>query len=123
MKKPLFILAILFSLHAKAQTSDSVFNLLRIQNARLDTIQLNLHRFSNQYHTGTVGTIIGGMFAVGSGLIYAFVTTKDSKTGETLHPTGALLGIGLGAGLITIGSLIQIDAHKWIRKAGKIKRK
>lgn len=124
MKKPLLIFLLHFSFHVAAQTSDSAFNMLRIQNARLDTIQLNLVRFSDHYSTGTVFIIGGTLFTIGGAVAYAVTPDYvNTNTGEVTKRTGGLYAMGFGSLAMVVGTLTQIAAHKFIRRAGGINRK
>jgi hypothetical protein len=100
MKKLILILS-LFASTSQAQQRDT----LTIQD-----MQYNLYRSHQEYRTGTVVSILG---------LLAILASVEAKNSEMPLPE---LGY-IGAGMVTVGGIIQIDSHKWIGRAGKLLKK
>lgn len=82
-------------------------------SARLNMIQLNLYRFSRTYSNGTSLVALGiGFEGIG------IATSLNGNNDDPVVPTATIIG---GAVLITVGWIIQVTAHHFIRKASGVK--
>ena len=93
MKK--LIIALLLSSTVQAQDP------LSIQD-----MQYNLYRSHQEFKSGTLLTLVG---------VLAIITSMEAKRADMAIPE---LGY-IGGGLITIGTVLHIDSHKWIGRSGK----
>lgn len=117
MKKILPLLLIFVSLNCAAQTVNH--DSLALRNAmRLDGIQTNLLRFSKPFETGTA-LILGGIVCTVAGTVFSS-TNKPDKNGKIDDTTPMVMIVGGGA-LILSGWIIQQAAHRFIKRAGRVK--
>lgn len=105
-------------------SNDSTIDLMQRLPAekRLDIIQKNLLRFSDHYTSGTVMVIGGIAFSAASAFIGASMKQTDPATGQDTYPKGAIYGIYFGGAAALIGSIVLMDSHKYIRRAGGYKK-
>lgn len=99
MKK--LIIALLLTSSAQAQTTDT----LTIQD-----MQYNLYRSHQEFKSGTILSLLG---------VLAVLTSIEAKRSDMAIPE---LGY-IGGGLITIGTVLHLDSHKWIGRCGKNRNK
>jgi hypothetical protein len=84
--------------------------MLKIQEQRISTIQLNLAQFHNKYQTGTGFLVVGLVLtSLGSGVVL-----NDSYGGTI----GGQVTILAGVATAIVGLIKQIDSHKFIKRAG-----
>lgn len=86
----------------------------RPDSVRLNTIQLNLYQFSKQYSKGTTCIGIGIVLTA----IGATILLKGNSQDEPIA-TAAVIGGGTFA---TIGYVIHVDSHKFIRRASGVRK-
>lgn len=82
-------------------------------------IQLNLSNSHKQFQTGT-WFLVGGVVTSAAALLIhnerSEYGLKNWDNGKPLQASPVLLAIG--GGMILAGTIIHIDAHKWIGRAG-----
>ena len=84
---------------------------IAILEQKIDELQLNLGKAHSQYREGlhiAVGSFVGGILLAALGEV------------SGVEPMAYLIAGGVG---VTTGSIMMIDSHKWIGRAGKFKRK
>ena len=92
--------------------------ILKLEQSTND-IQISLEKSHKKFSTGTLLIIGGSATLLTSSILYAKQSKEDSKwdNGSLLRPSPVMLFIG--SGLVTAGTIIQIDSHKWIGRAGR----
>lgn len=114
MKKLLIILAILpaFSF-AQVDTTK-----MRANQAQVALIYMrdNLNQAHKQYRTGS-SLFYGGLVLTGVGVL---IPVSEDENGTKDYGTRNFT-IGIGALFSLIGSIVMIDSHKYIGRAGKWK--
>lgn len=113
------IVLLLTPLVANAQESETLKErILSLEDSQRN-IQVNLERSHKQFSTGTLFLIGGIVTSAMTAITYdRGVNSSDFGRGK-FNP--ALVYVS--AGLFTIGTVIQIDSHKWIGRAGKRKKR
>jgi hypothetical protein len=112
MKKTL-ILLMLIPVLSFGQDLDSLKQrILSIENEQ-QNIKLHLRAHSSQFSLGTA------LLVTGAGMLILDALTETEKENPNSKHTLAYVG----AGVLTIGTIIQIDSHKWIGRAGRRKRR
>jgi hypothetical protein len=81
-------------------------------DAAINTIHFNMVKSQSEFRTGTFLLVAGTALSIAGALIK---TDKDSY-GVTKN-NGAFFFIGTG--IATIGTIVQIDSHKWIGRGQK----
>lgn len=99
MKK--LIIALLLSTSAQAQTPDT----LTIQD-----MQYNLYRSHQEFRSGTIISLLGAL---------AVLASIQAKNSDMAIPELTYAG----AGMITVGTVLHLDSHKWIGRCGKNRNK
>ena len=121
--KHYILLMIIFSLTniCYGQHTESLEQRILKLETNQDAIQLNIANAHKKFSLGTMLLISGVATSTAAMLIYnkGIRNTNSDNIGKVM-PSPVLLYIG--GGLITAGTIIQIDSHKWIGRAGK-KRK
>jgi hypothetical protein len=112
MKTLFLILIILFSLTGYSQTNnlDSLKQRILMLEANQESIQFNLTKAHNRYRTGLMITI--------TGIAMTWAGAAAGLSGADGNSAGLLT---LGSIVSTVGSVILIDSHKFIGRAGKRK--
>lgn len=97
MKK--LIIALLLSSSVQAQDT------LTIQD-----MQYNLYRSHQEFRSGTIISLLGAL---------AVLASIQAKNSDMAIPELTYAG----AGMITVGTVLHIDSHKWIGRCGKNRNK
>ena len=116
MKTLSLLLLCCISAYGQQSELDSLKEKILKMDAAINTIHLNMVRSHNEFKTGTF-LIIGG-----TALIVAGVLIRKDKDGEVVRESNNAL-VHIGAGVTTIGTIIQIDSHRWLGRGGRKKRK
>lgn len=123
IKKITIAVAILMSsLCVNSQTNNDSLNKRIIileqnsyfQKKEITNIQLNLERCHFQYKFGLGIVITGGLISIGGSLLF----NKETKTGTPINQGIGVPVIVMGGITSLIGSIIIIDSHKFIGRAG-----
>jgi len=110
MNKYLFILLMALSTTAYSQNYDSLRQVIHEISVEQNRIKLNLQLSHEQYSTGTLFIGMGlGLSAIGT--ILKLNTNDPGPMAPAMIVAGGVSTM--------IGCIIQIDSHKWIRRAGK----
>jgi hypothetical protein len=118
MMKNILVLAFIltFPIVSSAQNYDSLVQKIVSLEQRVNTIDLNMRSAHDQFRTGTYFIVAGALATVVAPLIIEGSHTEDSiKSSPMLYVVG---GIAL-----TTGVVLQIDAHKFIGRGSKKKRR
>lgn len=108
MKKTLITLLILTSFASKGQDLDSLKREIIELKLEQEYIKVHLEKHHDQYSLGA-GLLIGGLVMLGVDL--AIRNNDDS------YDTPAFLIVSSAS--IVAGTVITIDSHKWIGRAGR----
>lgn len=108
-------MAIAINCHAQADY-DSLKQKVLNMDVAINAIHHNMMHSHKEFKAGTSLIILGTIMTIAGSLI---LQDKDGTVTRTnKNPTL----IYLGTGVVTIGTIIQIDSHKWIGRGGREKR-
>ena len=111
----LFVLvAIAINCHAQADYDSLKQKVLNMDMA-INAIHHNMVHSHKEFKAGTSLIIMGTILTIAGSLILQDrdgTVTKANKNPTLIY---------LGTGVVTIGTIIQIDSHKWIGRAGREK--
>lgn len=96
---------------------DSLKQKILKMDAAINTIHLNLTKSHKQFKTGTLIMIAGAAMS----LVGVQIISKEAGDSNNNYDKPHLLYGGLA--LTTVGTIIQIDSHKWIGRGGRRERK
>lgn len=85
----------------------------------LNHIKLNLEQHHKQYKTGS-GLIITGLIASSTGIVLNAIANKPENQSNESSNTDQAISNGLiivGGGLALAGWIVQIDSHKYFKRA------
>lgn len=102
----------LLSLHFSAQSITEL-------QSDLNHIKLNLEQHHKQYKTGS-GLIITGLIASSSDMVLNAIANKPENQSNESSNTDKAISNGLlivGGGLALAGWIVQIDFHKYFKRA------
>lgn len=124
MKHILWPILLSLALHAQGQGLEEFKRRVIALETQQVAIQDNLARAHKQYSTGTMIQAAGIVLTVAGGLIFSHRLLNnnyyDPKTGERIHGTPYIMYAGVV--MTTAGTIIQVDSHKWIGRAGQRRR-
>lgn len=112
MKKTLIPLLVLISLASKGQDLDSLKREIVALKLYQDNLQFNLEKYDNQHSLGT-SLLLGGLILTAVDLA---IREKDDS-----YDTPAFLIVS--SSCIVAGTVLTIDARKYIGRGGKRRKK
>ena len=111
MRNILSILFLIIGITCNAQISRSDSLKLMILEQRVENTEINLAKAHDQYRTGLHVFII-------SAITTTLVTVAASQSDNTDYSNLAGVYVAGSAGILT-GSIMMLDSHKYIGRAGK----
>lgn len=120
MKAALSFMMVFIPMLLTAQDEELKERILKVEQTQ-EQIQVNLAKGHKEFSTGTF-FLIGGVATTVLATVLYNKGTRNQNSDEQgkIRPSPVLLCIG--GGMITAGTVIQIDSYKWIGRAGR-KRK
>lgn len=113
MKTLLLIAVVFFSTSTNAQSLDST------TTGKLNEITLHLDKCHRQHTTGVIFSMIG---LVATGISLSAGTRGDDGIKNNKDNDNLVNIIGWGGGIMMLaGTIITIDSHKHIGRAGKVR--
>lgn len=114
----LAILPVIISIQAHSQNLDSLTRRILTLEANQKTIQVNLTKAHSKFSTGTMLIVGGVVTTIAAVLLYdRGLRNGNSDEQGRVMPSPVIMGIG--SAMVTVGTAIQIDSHKWIGRAGR----
>lgn len=120
MKRILFLMLLILPTISQGQDAELKDRILKLEENQ-EQIRLNLTKGHKQFSTGTF-FLIGGVATTVLATVLYNKGTRNQNSDEQgkIRPSPVLLCIG--GGMITAGTVIQIDSHKWIGRGGRKKK-
>ena len=113
--KALVVIFLLYPSIVVSQNTDSLYQRILQIETNQRNIQVNLTKAHNKFSIGTT-LVIAGL-----GATFASIITDEPGQDADGNPQEPIL-LYIGSALLTVGTIIQIDSHKYIGRAGKRRR-
>lgn len=114
----LILILLIISIQSHGQDLDSLTRRILTLEANQNQIQVNLTKAHSKFSTGTMLIVGGVVTTIAAVLLYnRGLRNENSDNNGRVMPSPVILGIG--SGMMMVGTVIQIDSHKWIGRAGR----